>query len=207
MFLLLYIFSVLAATSFLLLLQAFMTKNNILYFASITTQDVKQAFHWMGFLFWMFMTSYTGCFWWSILHQIFIVPIILFTFFQNVYNFGPKHCKQSLFEILCNPVPGIEFAGQLAKSDDFDSLKRCCFNHNPIVQRIGRNTYLAAKRATQSSTIIVYDCPLSYINACAPKLHGYETYATCRVKVWQLETGCVVEDNFQLLHFSIKSQS
>jgi hypothetical protein len=113
-----------------------------------------------------------------ILHWIFIVPIILFTFFRNIYNFGPKHCKRSLFEILCNPVPGIEFAGQLAKSDNFDSLKRCCFNHNPIAQRITRNKYLAAKRATQSSTIIVYNCPLSKIIAWALKLHGYETYAT-----------------------------
>ncbi len=167
-------FWVWAAISFLLLLQAIMTKNNILYFASMTTRVIKQAFHWMGFLFWMFMTSYTEPFWWSILHWIFIAPIILFTFFRNIYNFGPKHCKQSLFEILCNPVPGIEFAGRLAESDDFDSLKRCCFNHNPIAQHIARIKYLAAKRATRSSTIIVYNCPLSYINACAPKLHGYE---------------------------------
>jgi hypothetical protein len=132
MFLLPFIFSVWDAISFLLLLQAILTKNEILYFASITTQGIKQAFHWMGFLFWMFMTSYTGHFWWSILHWIFIVPIILFTLFQNLYNFGPKHCKQSLFEILCNPDPGIEFAGQLAKSDYFDSLRRHRFNHNPI---------------------------------------------------------------------------
>ncbi len=115
--------------------------------------------------------SYTGRFWWSILHWIFIVPIILFTFFRNVYNFGPKHRKRSLFEILCNPVPGIEFAGRLAESDNFDSLKHYRFNHNPIAWRIARNKYLAAKRATQSSTIIVYDCPLSYINLTLMHAH------------------------------------
>ena len=37
---------------------------------------------------------------------------------------------------------------------------------------------LAAKRATRSSRVIIHDCPLSYVDARAPKLHGYETYAT-----------------------------
>ncbi len=34
------------------------------------------------------------------------------------------------------------------------------------------------KQATQSSTVIVYDCPLSNIDARALKVHGYQTYAT-----------------------------
>ncbi len=31
---------------------------------------------------------------------------------------------------MCNPVPGIEFEGQINKSEDFESLKRRGFNHN-----------------------------------------------------------------------------
>ncbi len=53
----------------------------------------------------------------------------------------------------------------------------CCFNHNLVGRCIARNKHLLAKQGTQSSTVIVHDCPLSNINASAPKLHGYETYA------------------------------
>jgi len=107
-----------------------------------------------------------------------MVPIILFTFFWNIYNLGPKHRKRSLFKILRNPVPGIEFKGQINESDDFDSLQRRHYNQNFISRRISRDKHLAAKRVTRSSRVIVHDCPLSYIDARAPKLHGYETYAT-----------------------------
>ena len=172
------IFSVRAAISILLLLQAIISRDNLLHFAVTTTQVIHQVFHWMGFLLRFFFHSYTGRFWLSILRWIFIVPIILCTFFRNIYNFGPKHRKRSLFEILSNPVPGIEFEGRINESEDFDSLKRRRFNHNLIKRRIARDKHLAAKRATRSSRVIVHDCPLSYIDARAPKLHGYEMYAT-----------------------------
>jgi hypothetical protein len=68
----------------------------------------------------------------SILHWIFIVPIVLFTFFHGVHNFGPKHCQWSLFNILLNPVPGIELEGQISESNEFDLLKHQCFNQNII---------------------------------------------------------------------------
>ncbi len=178
MLLLPFMFSVWAAISFLLLLQAILTRDNLLLFAAITTPGIQQAFHWMGFLFWMFITSYLGCFWWSILHWIFISLVVLFTFFWSVYTFGPQHCKGSLIEILCNPVPNIEFKGWINKSNDFDSLTQWCFNHNLISWCIARDKHLAAKWVTQSSTVIVHDCPLSNIDARAPKLHGYQTYAT-----------------------------
>jgi hypothetical protein len=167
------IFSVRAAIFFLLLLQAILSRDNLLQFTAITTQVIHQAFHWMGFLLWLFVTSYSGRFRLSILRRIFIVPIILFTFFWNIYNFGPMHCKRSLIEILCNPVPGIEFKGRINESENFESLKRRRFNHNLISRCIARDKHLAAKQATRSSTAIVHDCPLSYINARAPKIHGY----------------------------------
>jgi len=112
-----------------------------------------------------------------ILRWIFIVTIILLTFFWNIYNFGPKHHKRSLFEILRNPVLVIEFEGRIIESDDFDSLKHHHYNQNIISRRISRDKHLAAKRATQSSRVIVHECPLSYIDARAQKLHGYEAYA------------------------------
>ena len=94
------IFSVRAAISFLLLLQAILSRGHLLQFTAFIIQVIHQAFHWMGFLLWLFVTSYSGRFWLSILRWIFIVPIILFTVFRNIYNFGPKHCKQSLIKIL-----------------------------------------------------------------------------------------------------------
>jgi hypothetical protein len=138
----------------------------------------------MGFLYWMFITNYSRRFWWLTLRWIFIVPIICFTFFPSVYNFGPKHCKQLLIEILCNPIPGIVFKGHIGESNDFDSLKYCCFNHNLISWHIARDKHLAAKQATQSSTVFIHDCPLSNNDATAPKLRGYQTYATFNDHRW-----------------------
>ena len=36
----------------------------------------------------------------------------------------PSIAKRTLFNILLNPVPGIEFEGRFGESDDFDSLQR-----------------------------------------------------------------------------------
>jgi hypothetical protein len=44
-------------------------------------------------------------------------------FLSTCLNFGSKHCKRSLLDILSNLVPGIEFDGRLGESDEFDSLK------------------------------------------------------------------------------------
>ncbi len=98
-------------------------------------------------------------------------------FFLYVYDFGPKHCKQSFFDILRNPVPGIEFDGRIGESADFDSLERRCLNHNLIARKIARDKHLSSKRATWSSTVLVHDCPMAHINNAAPILSGYQTYA------------------------------
>jgi len=139
----------------------------------------------------------------AVLRWIFIVPIILFTFFWNIYNFGPKHCKQSLFEILRNPVTGIEFKGQINKSDDFDSLKLRRYNQNIISRRILRDKHLAAKRATQSSRVIVHDCPLSYIDASAPQLHSYEMYTTFHDTSMEQNVTASSQSMPMMLHFAI----
>jgi hypothetical protein len=139
------IFSVRAAISVLLLLQSILSRDNLPHFTAITTQVIHQVFHWMGFLLLLFFHSYTGRFWLAILRWIFIVPIILFTFFWNIYNLGPKHRKQSLFKILRNPVPGIEFKGWINESDDLDSLKHRHYNQNIISRCISRDKHLAVK--------------------------------------------------------------
>jgi hypothetical protein len=59
-----------------------------------------------------------------------IVPFTFHGFFWYVYNFGPKHRKQSRYDILLNPVPEEEFEGRIGESDDFESLRRQRFNHN-----------------------------------------------------------------------------
>ena len=157
----------------------------------------------MGLLLWLFSYSYTGRFWLAVLRWVFIVPIILFTLFWNIYNFGPKHRKQSLFEILRNPVTGIEFKGRINKSDDFDSLKCRRYNQNIISRCILRDKHLAAKRATQSSRVNVHDCPLSYIDASAPKLHGYETCATFHDTSMEQNVTVSSQSMPMMLHFAI----
>jgi hypothetical protein len=178
-FLLPFIFSVWAAIPFLLLLQVIVSRCNIIqctrFLIMTSTQVTWQSLNWIGFLFWTFMNSYTGRFWLSFLCWMFIVPIVLFTFFRSIYNFGPEHCKQSFFDILSNPVPGIEFKGRDGESNALNSFRQRCFNHNLVARRIARNKHLSAKQVTQSSTVIVHDCPLSNINASALKLHGYKT--------------------------------
>ena len=86
-------------------------------------QGILQTLQWVGFLFWLFVSSYSGCFWMQVLPWIFMVSITFITFFWYVYNFGPKHRKWSLFDILSNPVPGVKFDGRIGKFKDFASLK------------------------------------------------------------------------------------
>ncbi len=59
---------------------------------------------------------------WSLIQVFFIIPIMIYTFFWGVYDFGPKSRKRTLFDILLNPVPEIEFEGRLSETDDFDAL-------------------------------------------------------------------------------------
>ncbi len=176
-FLLPFIFSLRAAISFLLLIQATLTMRNVGFLFQTILQTIQKSIQWIGFLFWLFISSFTGRFWMKLIRWIFIVPITFITFFRYVYNFGPKHRKRSLFDILCNPVPGIEFDGRVGESEDFASLERRRFNHNLVARRIARDKHLSAKRTSRSISSVVHDCPLAYIDTTAPILSGYQTYA------------------------------
>ena len=125
------IFSIRAAISILLLLQVLS-----IFTFQFAIDLVQNLYQWSRFISWIAISSYTGRFWWSIFRVIFVVPITLYTFFRTIYDFGPKHRKQSLFDILRNPVPGIEFEGRSGESDDFDSLQRRRFNHCILARRI-----------------------------------------------------------------------
>ena len=113
------IFSIGAVISILLLLRVLSICT--VQFAIHLIQDLYQ---WSRFLSWIAISSYTGRFWWSLIQLVFVIPITLYTFFWSVYDFGPKHCKRSLLDILWNPVPGIELEGRLGKSDDLNLLQR-----------------------------------------------------------------------------------
>jgi hypothetical protein len=131
-----------------------MTRRNVIrsvkFMILFFFQIYQELFQWMHLFTWAYLSSYSGHFWWSILHWIFIVPIVLFTFFLGVYNFGPKHLQRSLFNILLNPAPGIEFEGQIGESNEFDLLKHRRFNHNIVTQWITRSKCISIKRTTQS---------------------------------------------------------
>jgi len=168
------IFSIRAAISILLLLWVLSvcTAKFALHFA----QDL---FRWSRFLSWLMLSSYIGRFWWLLLVQtVFVIPITFYTFFWHVYDFGPKHRKRSFFDILWNPVPGVEFDGRLGKSDDYDSLRRRQFNHGLLARRILWQKRLTQRQTTRSIDFVVYDCRISYIDSGAPRLYGYETYFT-----------------------------
>ncbi len=117
-FLLPFIFSFWAAISILLLLGQLLPAT-ILFTASL----FKQVIPWLLFLTRLFFTTRLGQIVWSFLSTVlclvFIVPIVFHRFYKSVYDFGPKHCKQSFWGILTQPLHGIEFKGHLGKSADF----------------------------------------------------------------------------------------
>ena len=103
------IFLIRAAISILLLLRAFFLFCTVKTFIDFLFGIIQDFYQWMRFISWIAISNYTGCFWWMV-HQlifkvVFIIPITFHGFFWYVYNFGPKHCKRSLYDILLNPVP------------------------------------------------------------------------------------------------------
>jgi hypothetical protein len=160
MILLPFIFSVRTVISFLLLCQVIVSRCNIIqcthFLITTSIQVTQQSLNWIEFLFWTFMNSYTGRFWLSSLCWMFILPIVLFTFFWSIYNFGPEHRKQLLFDILSNPVPGIEFKGHDGESNDLNSFRWRHFNHNLVARHIARNKHLFGK---VSNTELSHHCP------------------------------------------------
>jgi hypothetical protein len=121
-----FIFSIWAAISFPLFLQVMFSVCTIKYMMIQSIRFLFGIIHkliqWTCFLLWIAISSWIQCFWWNLIQIFFVIPITIYTFFQGVYDFGPKHCKRSLFDILCNPIPGIELEERLGKSADFDSL-------------------------------------------------------------------------------------
>ncbi len=172
-----FIFSFWAAISFLLLLQQLL--HVTIFF---TASFIKQAIQWLLYLAYVFLTTkFRQALWFvtsTVLCTVFIVPIVFYTFYKSVYDFGPKHCKQTLMNIITNPVPGIEFEGRLGESDTFDSFQQCRFNHNAVECKLQRNRMLLSKLTTKSTTSMVYDCPIMKIKSVAPRLYGYATYPT-----------------------------
>jgi hypothetical protein len=111
------IFLIRAAISILLLLRVIFLVRTVSFLVCLIVSSVgilQESIRWTGFLTWIAITSRVGCFMWSLIQVFFIVPITIYTFFWGVYDFGPKHCKRTLFDILLNPVPGIEFEGRPA---------------------------------------------------------------------------------------------
>jgi hypothetical protein len=70
---------------------------------------------------------------------------MFYSFFWYVYNFGPKHCKRTLYNIIMNPVPGVKFEGRLEEADDFEALWRQRFYHNIVAWQIACTKRLAMK--------------------------------------------------------------
>jgi len=119
------IFLIRAAISTLLLLRVIFSLRTVSFLVGLISSlfgILQESIRWTGFLTWIAITSQMGCIMWSLIQVFFIVPITIYTFFRGVYDFGPKHRKRTLFDILLNPVPGIEFEGRIGESDDFDSL-------------------------------------------------------------------------------------
>ncbi len=172
-----FIFSFWAAIFFLLLLQQLLPAT--IFF---TASFIKQAIQWLLYLAYVFLTTKFGQALWfvisTVLCTVFIVPIVFYTFYKSIYDFGLKHRKRTLMDIITIPVPGIEFEGRLGESDTFDSFQRRGFNHNAVEHKLQRNKTLLSNLITKSTSSMVYDCPITKIESLAPHLYGYATYPT-----------------------------
>jgi hypothetical protein len=124
-FLILIIFLIQAAISILFLLRVIFSVRTVSFLVGLTVSLVgilHESIQWTCFLTWIAITSRMGHFIWSLIQFFFIVPITIYTFFGGVYDFGPKCHKRMFFDILLNPVPGVEFEGRLSETDDFDAF-------------------------------------------------------------------------------------
>jgi hypothetical protein len=148
------------------------SSNNTLHGITIQASDSV-----LLFVTRLFFTTRLGqtiwAFYLTVLCHVFIVSIVFHSFYKSVYDFGPKHRKQSFWEILTQPVPGIKFEGCLGKSADFDSLQQRRFNHKPFDHKLQWNKILSSKLFTRSMTMIVHDCPMTNIDCDAPHLYRY----------------------------------
>ena len=81
--------------------------------------------------------------WRVIFYAIFGVPIIFWTFYKSVYDFGPEHIPhRSLFEIIKQPVPeNCCFDKTKIKWRPWAGCKisRNVFNARPMCKNIARN--------------------------------------------------------------------
>jgi hypothetical protein len=106
------IFLIWAAISILLLLRVIFSVRTVSFLVGLIVSLVgilHESIRWTGFLTRIAITSRMGRFMWSLIQVFLIIPITIYTFFRGVYDFGPKSRKRTLFDILLNPVPGIEF--------------------------------------------------------------------------------------------------
>jgi hypothetical protein len=112
------IFSIRAVITILLLLRVLSIRTVHFIF-----EFIQEMHQWSRFLTWVALTSYTAQFWWSLIQVAFVLPITFYSFFRYIYDFGPKHRKRSLIDILLNPVPGVEFEGRIGETHNIDSFR------------------------------------------------------------------------------------
>jgi hypothetical protein len=108
-FLLPIILSIQAAILILLLLPVIVSVHTVKCTVNFSVGILYESLQWTRLLSWLALSSWLGSYLWSFIQVFLINPITIYTFFQGVFDFGPKSCRRSFFNILCNPVPVIEF--------------------------------------------------------------------------------------------------
>ena len=107
-----------AAISFLILLYQFNYTTNIALATRaldiLWNSTTNQIMLWFFLVFWailrmqpiqLFLSLLFNLFK-IVLYTLFGIPVVLYSFYKGVYNFGPKHYrKRGFWEIVLNPVP------------------------------------------------------------------------------------------------------
>ena len=199
-----FIFLCRAAIIFLLNIRRIMTcvtLNNVWIAArnlDCAIDNLKmQVSEWFWLLFWRVWWWNPVVFTWrmifyGIFNAIFGVPIIFWTFYKSVYEFGPEHIpKRSFCDILKQPVPS---------ESDFDNNKvkwrsgaRCrisrqVFRARPLSRKIARNKKIQDKRVYkernwQSWAGQVNNGPTNHMPPLASKYCTWSYYHSSQVSM------------------------
>ncbi len=154
------IFLIWAAISILFLLRVIFSVHMAKCTVNFSVGILYESLQWTLFLSWLAISSWLGRYLLSFIQVFFIILITIYTFVWGVYDSGPKSCRRSFFDILCNPVPGIEFKEILCEADDFKTLWHWQFNHNIVACWVARNKRLNVMWNTRSIASTVHDSSL-----------------------------------------------
>ena len=152
------------------------------------------------------------------LQVIFIVPIVFYSFYSSVYNFGPKHRRRTFSEIYQDPVPPEESffwneRGQLYTRDNPNIVPRKVMRSKRFLSKQDRRDQAKHRRLKfkDQRRIIPqttqYKCPTSEITPMTERHGIYSMYTNPHAGIIGYDNAYVSNGMTKTLYFAINSFS